>query len=584
MERVAQNSRILLLILMFHSGALFSQQATPPLERIISITLRDDRLDNALSRISREGNFEFSYSSNALAAEKKVSGEFVRRSVREILDVLLGESVKIKVKGNYIILTKSSVPKPVSTIQLNGYVSDADTGEKISDVSVYEKTTRTSTLTNSFGYFSLKVNGDGAESEIAVSKKDYRDTLLLMPKGTKQLVNVMLIPIPSPEDTVALEIVVEIDSLVLEEVTEEKNLSPGQVNIENIKDTLYSNFQFSFLPFIGTNHKLSGNFINDYSVNLIGGYSQGTRKLEVGAVFNIDRGDVKVAQMAGFANLVGGKVNGVQLAGGFNLTRRKVEGFQFAGAMNINGDSVYSGQFAGLMNINLNASKGAQFAGLSNVQVRDYKGSQFAGLFNIATKSIKGTQVAALFNYGKHVQGSQIALINIADTVQGVPVGFLNFIKSGYHQIEVSADEIFYANIAYRTGVHQFYNILTAGIKPDDFENPYWTVGYGIGTAPKLASWLHLNFDLTASQVSKGEFTPAINLLNKLYGGLEFKPAKKFAIGFGVTLNAYLTDTTYDGYTDIFTKYRPAIVYEKTYSNGINMKMWWGAKVGLRFL
>lgn len=586
MEKVVLSrwNLILILILVLHSGILIAQPATPPLERIISITLREERLDHALSRVSREGDFEFSYSTSAIATDKIVSGEFVRRSVREILNTLLGESAKIKVKGNYIILTRNNIPaKPVSTIQLSGYVLNANTGEKISEVSVYEKTTRSSTVTNGFGYFSLKVNGDENESQIAVSKKDYRDTTLTLVKGTTQLINVALLPIPPPEDTVALEIVVNLDSLLVV-VEEEKSLSPGQVNVENIKDTLYRTYQFSVLPFVGTNHKLSGNFINDYSVNLIGGFSQGTRKLEAGTVFNIDRGDVQYVQLAGLVNMVGGKVSGLQAAGGFNLTRRKVEAFQFAGLMNINGDSVYSGQFAGLMNVNLKASRGAQFAGLANVQVHDYVGVQFAPLFNIATHSIKGVQGAVLFNYAKHVRGSQLAFINIADTVEGVSIGFLNFVKSGYHQIEVSADEIFYLNMAFRTGVPNFYNIFTAGIKPDNFEVPYWTVGYGIGTAPRLARWLHLNFDFTVNQVSQGEFTPAINLLNKFYAGLEFKPAKKFAIGLGVTLNAYVTDTTYDGYVDLFTSYRPTIIYDETDINGINTKMWWGAKIGLRFL
>ncbi len=585
MEKVAQNSRNVFLIIMLHSGTLFAQ-STPPLERIISITIREERLDHALNRISREGNFEFSYSTTAIPADKVVSGEFVKRSVREIVNTLVGESAKIKVKGNYIILTKNTIPtKPVNTIQLSGYVLNANTGQKISDVSVYEKTTRSSTTTDNFGYFSLKVNGDEDQSQIAVSKKDYRDTLLTMAKGTSQLLNVALVPIPLPEDTVALELYVDIDPVVLEEEEVVREMSIGQANIENIKDTLYRAYQFSFLPFIGTNHKLSGNFVNDYSVNLVGGYSMGTRRLEAGTVFNIDRGDVKVAQIAGLANLVGGKVTGFQAAGGFNLTRRKVEAFQIAGTMNINGDSVDGGQFAGLMNVNLKASRGIQVASMANIQVQDYDGVQLAALFNVTTKSIKGVQASVLFNYAKHVKGSQIGFINIADTVEGVPIGFVNFVKSGYHQIEIFGDEIFYLNMAFRTGVPHFYNILTAGIKPDDFEDPYWTVGYGVGTAPRLANWLHLNFDFTVNQVSKGGFTPAINLLNKFYAGLEFKPAKKFAIGLGVTLNAYITDTTYDGYVDIFSSYKPTIVYDETdLESGYNTKMWWGAKVGLRFL
>jgi hypothetical protein len=167
-----------------------------------------------------------------------------------------------------------------------------------------------------------------------------------------------------------------------------------------------------------------------------------------------------------------------------------------------------------------------------------------------------------------------------------VPFGLLSLVGKGYHKIEISADEIFYTNVALRTGVRQFYNILTVGAKPDTFDDDetYWTFGYGIGTAPRLSRVLSLNVDITANQVVYGGAVEAINMINKLYLGIELQLVKHVGITVGATLNGYVTDTTYDKYQPLFTDYSPHIIADKTYGNDINMKMWWGGKIGLRFL
>ena len=113
---------------------------------------------------------------------------------------------------------------------------------------------------------------------------------------------------------------------------------------------------------------------------------------------------------------------------------------------------------------------------------------QVAGLFNFVAHEIQGAQIGALLNYAEKVKGVQVGLLNIADSVHGVPVGFLSFVAKGYHKIEISADEIFYTNLAFRTGVSQFYNIFTAGVKPDSFDEDetildvwlwYWYMRHG---------------------------------------------------------------------------------------------------------
>jgi hypothetical protein len=464
---------------------------------------------------------------------------------------------------------------------------------------------------------------------LAVKKRNYGDTVVAVPSGRTKLLK-----IPISIDDEKIETIADSVAEKVKRFWETKVLSLNPANTENITDTIYRDTQVSFFPYVGTNHRLSGNVINDYSFNIFGGYSRGVRKLEIGGLFNIDRDNVNGFQFAGVFNAVGGKVSAMQFAGLANLNLDSVKGTQFAGLINLNWNSsrkfsgaglvnITNGNFigtqlagqgnftmgdqqgphiAGLFNFALGDAAPVQVAGLFNFAARDFKGTQAGGLFNfvgneihgaqigglinVATERISGVQASGLINYATNVKGMQIGFLNIADSVHGVPLGFMSFVVKGYHKIEISADEIFYTNLAFRTGVSHFYNIFTAGVKPGSFEEDetFWTFGYGVGTAPRLTKWLNLNVDVTTSQIVKGNNIEAINLLNKVFVGVEFEPAKKIGLAVGITLNGQVTDATYGQYPELFTDYTPDIRYDHTYSNDLNLKLWWGGKVGLRFL
>jgi hypothetical protein len=72
--------------------------------------------------------------------------------------------------------------------------------------------------------------------------------------------------------------------------------------------------------------------------------------------------------------------------------------------------------------------------------------------------------------------------------------------------------------------------------------------------------------------------------LNKLYVGLDYQFARHMSMTFGATLNGYITDNTYDSYSNITSDYQPKVFFDRNYGNDLNMKMWWGGKIGLRFL
>lgn len=591
LTEMAVRNRFCLTLIALCISLGVNAQNVPLLEKTLTIEFREESIEKALKKISRETKITFSYTSSDIDIEQNITASYKSKTVREILEQIFKGKVSFKEKGKYIILAKvpSTPEKTSSTVQpknpffINGYVLNLVTGEKISGVSIYDTRTFTAAVTNEFGYFNMMLKDPQEENRLAISRKSYTDTLIILKEDTYAFINVSLSPETKPE---VPPVIIKYDTIT--KIVQDTVFSPPVVmdlpadsshaiepvwNTKSMRDTLqYRKAQVSFVPFVGTNGKESARTINDFSFNVLGGYSAGTRIVEVGGLFNIDLLDVSYMQVAGLMNFNEGRMRGFQAAGLFNTNRKGLKGFQAAGIVNVNNGRSY----------------GAQVAGIANIQTKQFKGAQVSGITNISKRRMKGIQIAPIVNYASNLKGMQIGLINVADTLRGVPIGFVSYVRDGYHKLEISADEIFYTNIAFRTGTQKFYNIFTFGIKPESDPNDTdrsteWTFGYGFGTAPEIFDWLYLNFDLTCNQLNKGEFTRAINLLNKAYLGLEVQPFDRIGIAFGVTLNGYLTKNSYDGYYDIFTDYRPEIIKEHNYNNNTHLTMWWGFKGAIRF-
>ncbi|NJK84760.1 MAG: hypothetical protein HC906_01015 [Bacteroidales bacterium] len=61
-------------------------------------------------------------------------------------------------------------------------------------------------------------------------------------------------------------------------------------------------FQFTFVTPLGTNGTESYKIINEFSMNALLGINGGVDGFEFGGFINIDQGDVKGGQIAGFSN------------------------------------------------------------------------------------------------------------------------------------------------------------------------------------------------------------------------------------------------------------------------------------------
>ena len=605
-------NKILLLVLLI-TCEIANGQNIPFLERTMSISFLEERLEDALGRISKQAGFTFSYNPSILERNRTITKNFASKTVREILDDLFEGQIEYKPRGQYIILTRTEETSSNESQMLTGYVIDEATGERLRDVSVYDPVTLSSTVTDSYGYFEIRMDKPVRDLRLSINKQNYADTLVVLPSQAGRLLS---IPLRLNREKFSMMA----DSLgqkFRRFWTNAKVFSRHRPNLININDTIYRKAQVSLVPFVGTNRGLSGNVINEYSFNMIGGYALGIRKFEVGGIFNVVRGDVEGLQLAGVANAVGGSVRGAQLAGVFNVNREMVRGVQVAGVFNFNWDSVRHVGIAGVLNFARRGSQAIQLAGVSNLTMGDQGQPHFAGVFNFAKrnaksqvggvfnfagkdlqgvqesgvanfvgKEVRGGQIAGVLNFASKVHGSQVGLINIADSVGGVPIGLISVVLKGYHKLELSSDEVFYTNLAFRTGVRKFYTIITAGANPSTFkrDETLWTFGYGLGTARRVSRSIHLNLDITSNQVVEGNSIEAINLLNKVHIGFDFQLVPKMSLAIGATVNGQITRSSYDNYGDLFSHYQPDIIYERGLARDLNLKMWVGGKVGLRFL
>lgn len=640
----------LVAFLFFTVPLMAFSQEIPPLERLITLHIENKKIEFVLDEIEKQANLAFSYNSNLIDANKLVSVIARNRPVREVLNKLLGNEINLKSKKNYIIMTRTTVEKKAV---VSGYVQTPQ-GKPVAGATVYDNNTLASANTDKYGYYEMKIERNYT-TQLKVEKKDFRDTLIPLTPHGGELRNIV-IESEKPDTTwrgkleawsdstmvffgkINLEF--DIDSIFpkqdslqrakrdsireqrVQEFTDSTKarwndfkqwLLADSIRMRNVNDTIYRRSQISFLPYVGTNRKMSGQCINDFSFNILGGYSLGTRVLELGAFANIDRGNVSGLQMAGFGNVVGGNVSGLQMAGHFNFNRGNTAGLQMSGFSNVNLGSTSGIQLAGFSNVNAGKSDGIMASGFTNVCLKDADGLlmsgfanvvrgktdgiQLAGFGNFTMGDVHGAQIAGFMNCASHVKGVQLGLINFADSVSGVPVGFLSFVRKGYCDMELSANDVFYSNVSLRTGVRAFYNILQVGIKPATIEKPVWTYGYGIGTSPKLTNYLYLNFDLVANHVVqpsaifrkdevieeityKANPYEVLNLDNQFYAGVEIRLHKKIGITGGVVVHGWLTDNRYV-YSSI-RETNAGSYFENTNWGDVNMKMWWGWKVGVR--
>ncbi len=545
--KAVNKSGLILFFLLLQSLFCFSQESF--LSRKISIDIPECSLDIALREIGKAGKFSFSYDANLIAGDRQVKLKSSNTQVRTLLKEILGKEIYPREVCNHVILIRKSVaPKQEQTppfIMLSGIIFDAANRNPLKDATVYDVENKYSAITAVNGSYQMKVPSAKKVISLTFCKSGYADTVVFIHLAGKCQLNIPLRPLQ--ESLIRLNPrggMLEISSI--DSLFTINWLIPRMtvVNARNLEVRTSQTLHLSVIPYLSTNGKVSGSITNRFSLNLLVGYSGGLKGFEAGGLVNIVRSNISGLQIAGLGNIVGKNENGWQFSGMLNVVLKDVRQLQLSGIMNYG---------------------------------HNVDGCQIAGILNIARNHNDGVQIAGLLNYATIVNGFQIGLINISNTFErGFPIGLFSYVQQGYHLFEVSGNEIFYGNLAYKSGTRHFYSFVQLGMGSDY----KLQASYGIGTIFRLKKNWSMNIDASAGFVYHPTDTIYHGLLCKFTPAIEYRFAKHFAIFLGPAYNFFL-----------FSKGKPSATprglstydfYFRSTENA-SMQMWLGGVLGVRF-
>jgi TonB-linked SusC/RagA family outer membrane protein len=169
----------------------------------LTVVANQSRLEDFLKKIENQTEFRFFYSGK-IDVDQKVSGNFSKRLITDVLDEILGGTgIQYEVMGRQIILSPVETGNVTSVQQqsiITGKVTGTN-GEPLPGVTVLVKGTTTGTITNPDGNFSLANIPAGSSLVFSFVGMSTQEVVV----GNQTVVNVVLL-----EETIGIEEVVAI--------------------------------------------------------------------------------------------------------------------------------------------------------------------------------------------------------------------------------------------------------------------------------------------------------------------------------------------------------------------------------------
>ena len=641
-KRVLSTALLTWCIFNFVNGQTLQQKLT--------VSIQSQPASVALEVLETGRDFHFSYNPTTLPSSS-ITIEATDVSLRKILNSAFGKDYQFVESGRHVIILhqpkKTEQPKQEGQIAeggtlthkftVKGTVRDVQTNKPLAHTTVFDVTGLYATSTDENGVFELDLVSRKQTIGLGISKEYYLDTAFVLPAGPQE------IDVSLREMTVAQrESIANFRRDTLQPVGTASRIARATLPTNQASLVRNTNFstqrraQFSFVPGLGSNRKLSGTVTNNFSFNLLSGYSGGVDGVEVGGLVNITRARMHGIQIGGLSNIVGERVWGVQIGGLFNYGGWDVNAIQIGGLMNVNRDRTRYVQVAGLGSVSGGTVTGLQIGGLFNAASADVQGGQFSGVYShtdnkviglqasgihsqagqvwglqvggiaaqadtvwgaqfsgisnlsgratfqvagIANASTKRAfvQIAGILNIAKRVDGVQIGLFNYASEIKGVPIGLLSIVKDGYHKISIGANETGAVSGTLKTGVPYFYNIVRGSINTWN-PSPYYTVGYGLGTGVGFGQKAGMNMDFIWEHIIPSE-QPQELIVNELLSfdmSFRYSPSRFFELAAGPSFRAqYRQDPNQ------ILVHPPHYSYQELNNY---FDLWFGWNVELRFL
>ncbi len=180
----------LLFFLLLFCAAIKAQS---PLDIKVSFHADNLFLKESLFLFSQQSGINLTFRASLIPRDKKVTIHADQELVRKILDKLLaGTDIIYTSTGTQIVLLEQPARSQARQYTLSGFVSDAETGEKVAGAVVYKIEEQTGTYTNEYGFYSLKLFE--GRNLIMVSYLGYSADTLTVIIGNNRVQNIELSP------------------------------------------------------------------------------------------------------------------------------------------------------------------------------------------------------------------------------------------------------------------------------------------------------------------------------------------------------------------------------------------------------
>jgi hypothetical protein len=598
------------IILSLFPLYVFSQAITA--EKKISICQGYLSPQAALDLIEKQENVTFSYNPQNFKLPAEIYLCKKNTSLRTVIEIIMGQGVDLIIEKRHIIIKPAKV-KEVETlikkpriIKLNGTIENSINGLPVDSakIQVYNECF----YSNSSGYFSFKISTDSDSILMFVERSGYTGSISTT-SSSDQSVRIFMQPETGYDYTYMPSGIKEKNPEIENHWLAEIVVSDNQVNLtKNRKNLVDKQYQVSVIPNVGTYFNESGMCRFKQSYNVFAGYVGEVDGLEVGLGVNIIRYDLTGVQVSGVANIVGGEVSGWQLSTGANVVVGNFKGAQTASVANTTWGNFNGIQASTGVNLVKSKLRGFQIAPV-NLVVDTLLGTQI-GVVNICAKPVVGTQFSALVNFApqvnslqystflnitgennapqigvmnvsKNQKNLQLGLFNFADTISGISIGFLSFVKKGFTHLDYSLNLDAFSSIKFKTGTWKFYNIISTSFRPDN--EPDFAIGYGFGSHFDIWKMFGINYDITASQIFENNtFFLNNNTLAQLNLNLNFRIAKHFSLYAGGQLNALFTTNLANDAIHFESSIPPTnTFFDKQYPN-MRCYMWPSVVIGVR--
>ena len=445
------------IALLFFLCPIFSFGQAGLLDQKIDLQLSNVSLEAVLKEIEKNYNLHFSYNPDLLAKEKNITVDLKNKNLGKALESIFRErGLRVVEKNSQLVVVpiipelnllppaekaKEEAAVDVNTepeyYEISGMVLHRLSRRPMEGVRVVESRSLRSTKTGSNGTYQLRFKDKPDSLYLRFALDNFMEERLIVPFSVDRYHSTTLLPEPkkldfipnSSFDAATQTASIENDILVRTFVSEEVREATRNDSV-----LFKPGIQLSLFPPISTSKLGSGAAINNLSLNLLVGYSEGLKGLEIGGFLNIDKAEVTGLQAAGFANITGGPLNGIQASGFVNSNKGSVRGIQATGFLNSSRDELLGLQGAGFLNVHKGNVKGIQAAGFANTILGDSTEIQYtvqaAGFNNFAFETGYGLQAAGFLNTAaKSFNGLQVAGFQNTTSfdLNGIQVaGFIN--------------------------------------------------------------------------------------------------------------------------------------------------------------